>query len=176
MISTTNRSVSLRLLTQTLVHAEIEDLEGLILLISDQKLVKQEDAMLLQNLKLTHAAVMNKAGTDCAEFRETIFYVLLSFMSSDGDKSLFDTLAGCCGFASTDLLFAEEFPNLFPKVMQRHAAWDASTVERNLYLTLIINSGEAIVPYLGTIIEIMGNCCLRDRDPELKLDSLVILE
>ena len=73
--------------------------------------------MLLENLKLAHAAVMNKAGTDCAEFRETIFYVLLSFMSSDGDKSLFDTLAGCCGFESTDLLFAEEFPNLFPKVM-----------------------------------------------------------
>jgi hypothetical protein len=41
---------------------------------------------------------------------------------------------------------------------------------------LILYSGEAVIPYLETIIEIMAASCGRDRDVELKLDSLVILE
>jgi hypothetical protein len=87
-----------------------------------------------------------------------------------------DLLAANCGLEDTSDLFSIELETMLLELKEDFEDWNAHTPERFIFDLLVRRSQTAIVDYWETILEIIAANSDNEKDVELHMDMLALLE
>jgi len=99
----------------------------------------------------------------------------MSSMQGLVDKAL-DMLARNCHLEDSSDLFSIELSTMLDELKEDFEDWDKSTPDRFIFDLLVRRSKTAVVDYWETILEIMAANCDNEKDVELHIDMLALIE
>jgi hypothetical protein len=119
----------------------------------------------------------------CPPRRHHLFKILLQLGSNkqmgyakkEVDKSL-DLLALNCGLDDMSDLFSKELENMLKELREDFELWGKHTPERFIFDMLVRRSQTAVVDYWDEILEIVASCMDREKDFELRMDMIALVE
>ena len=85
-------------------------------------------------------------------------------------------LAENCRLDDTSDLFSIELSIMLDELKEDFEDWDKDTPDRFIFDLLVRRSQTAVVDYWETILEIMAANCDPDKDVELHIDMLALIE
>ena len=119
----------------------------------------------------------------CKPRQHTLFKILLQLGSSPNieqfkgevDKTLVQ-FAKFCGLEDESDLFSCELASLLDEMKDSFENWTRSTPERFIFDLLVRRSQTAVVDYWETILEIVAANTDHEKDYELRMDMLALIE
>ena len=87
-----------------------------------------------------------------------------------------ELLAKNCGIATSSDLFSIELSSLLDEMKEQYEDWDKNTPERFIFDLLVRRSFTAVVDYWETILMIIAANIEHEKDFELRLDMLSLVE
>ena len=134
-------------------------------------------------LKITNNMVFAAGKSYCKPRRHSLFKILLQLGSNqqmqyaikDVDKCL-ELLATNCGLGDASDLFSQELENMLKELREDFELWTKHTPERFIFDMLVRRANTAVVDYWDEILEIVANCMEREKDYELRMDMIALIE
>lgn len=127
-------------------------------------------------------AILPKCDQETNELGEYIFRTIVTVISLRDsqnndlfDFSLLEELKKAFGFLSISHIWSEYSPNLLRRINTDPLSWTPVTVERCIFETFLLESGEAFGENLCEIGNILEKTLDTDADPESRLKTFVAL-
>jgi hypothetical protein len=73
-------------------------------------------------------------------------------------------------------LFSKELENLLKEMKEDYDGWNKHTPQRFIFDMLVRRSNTAVVDFWDEILEIIATCVERDKDFEVRIDMLSLVE
>lgn len=159
-------------------------IDRLIALIISSDYLESENIEVLDRVLRVTKNMVHAAGTDyCLPRRKTLFKILLQLGSNpslghakaDVDNTI-ELLAKNCGLEEGSDLFSKELENLLKEMKEDYDSWNKHSPQRFIFDLLVRRSNSAVVDFWDEILEIIATCVDRDRDFELRIDMLSLVE
>jgi dynein assembly factor 5 len=120
---------------------------------------------------------------NCSKFHSDLFLPLLFLGSLNDTKELHNEVAGTmqqlaiyCGFESVIDLYSLELSFILDKFNNTHKQWRRNSPDRYAFDTYVRNGGIALEKHWQDILFIISNCCEADRDIEMRMEMLELME
>mmetsp|Transcript_10035 Transcript_10035/g.16891 ORF Transcript_10035/g.16891 Transcript_10035/m.16891 type:complete len:364 (+) Transcript_10035:20-1111(+) len=158
-------------------------MEKLINLIVSGDFLFNENPEVLERVLLVTQNLIDAAGPSCKAYQHSLFKILLQLGSipqmaahtARVDQSI-ETLAKNCEIDTSSDLFSIELAALLDEMKESYEQWDKNTPERFIFDMLVRRSQTAVVDYWETILMIVASNVEDDKDYELKMDMLNLVE
>ena len=85
-------------------------------------------------------------------------------------------LARNCGLEESADLFSQELETLLKELKEDFETWNRHSADRFVFDMLVRRSNTAVVDYWDEILEIVASCTEREKDFELRMDMLSLIE
>lgn len=139
--------------------------------------------ILYYTYSLFHSLVINLGKDLCNKYHSELFFPLLLLSSlpqtivfhNDVRNSLI-RLSEFCGFSSIEQLYSLELSCVLTKFSSSHKDWKRNSPDRFAYDTYVRNGGIALDKHWIDILMIISTCCEADRDLEMRIDMMILLE
>ena len=129
--------------------------------------------------------LVQKGSFALAKHSSVVFGVFLAIQSTLYQRegafalsSLIEKLARALGYTSSPEMYSAEVKELMERLYigKEYKDWHKSSKERFKFEVILRHCKEGIPRYFEPIIDIMACCTQPEKDPELKLDMLLLLE
>lgn len=147
-------------------------------LISQKDFCLSDQLPVLQSLISVIEAFTLAAESLCIPLTHTLFNVLLVLQNSAvGIKThpILEMLANISDVSVADI-YAQELPILLPVITQDYLTWGAESPNRHSFKALTMQAGYAVTHCWDQIMGVLLSCSEPDKDVQVKLDALIILE
>jgi dynein assembly factor 5 len=138
--------------------------------------------ILYYSFKLYLSLTIN-LGKNCFKYHENIFFPLLLLQSLPDTISFHQevkltmlTLAESCGFTTIEQLYSLELSCILEKFRDSHKTWRRNSPDRFAFDTYVRNGGIALDKHWIDILMIISFCCEGDKDIEMRIDMMILLE
>lgn len=99
----------------------------------------------------------------------------MAYAIKDVDKCL-ELLAVNCGLGDASDLFSSELESMLKELREDFELWNKHTPERYIFDMLVRRANTAVIDYWDEILEIVANCMERDKDFEVRMDMIALIE
>jgi hypothetical protein len=181
-VSTSQKSGGLDLFSRVLrCHSEASlepHISQVLRLITQKDFCLSDQPAVLQGVISVLDAFTAAAQTRCVPLTHTLFNVLLVLQNSAVGVRVLPILERIASFASVTVadIYAQELPVLMPVITQDYTDWVAESPNRLSFKTLTMQAGYAVTHCWDHIMTVLHSCSQADRDVQVKLDALIVLE
>ncbi|KAK5640753.1 hypothetical protein RI129_009300 [Pyrocoelia pectoralis] len=157
-------------------------LEDICKLLAEDSICQSRKCKYQRELVKCVRAILLKCDQEKNELGEYIFRTIVTVISLRDsqnndlfDFSLLEELQKSFGFLSISHIWSEYSPNLLRRINTDPISWTPVTVERCIFESFLLESGEAFGENLCEIGNILAKTLDTDADPESRLKTFVAL-
>jgi dynein assembly factor 5 len=132
--------------------------------------------------RIYEGLVMNLQKS-CTKFHSELFLPLLFLGSLNETKDIHGEVGGVmqqlavfCGFETVVDLYSLELMFILDKFNVTHKQWRRNSPDRFAFDTYVRNGGIALEKHWQDVLLIISNCCEADRDIEMRMDMLALID
>lgn len=158
-------------------------MKKLIELIVSGDFLNNDNAEVLERVLLVTQNLVDAAGKTCKQYQHGLFKILLQLGSipqmaphTKRVDECIHVLAENCGIESSQDLFSIELATLLDEMKEQYEDWTKNTPERFIFDMLVRRSFTAVVDYWETILMIIAANVDGNKEYELKMDMLALVE
>ncbi|KAF5288304.1 hypothetical protein FQR65_LT12036 [Abscondita terminalis] len=157
-------------------------LEAISKVLADDGVCRSRKIKYQRQLVKCIQALLVKCNQDSLEIGEYLFTIIITLVSIRDvqnheifDISLLKQLQETFGFLSVSAIWSKYTPNLLRKINCDPKSWTVFTIERCIFETFLLQSGEAFGENLTETVEILEKALDPEADPESRLQTFIAL-